>query len=233
MSQVVGTGRGGSMGPGEEIEIIISRIVDGEAGPSDWARFGAAAERDPGLWREVALCQRDHVGLMRGVESLTACASRVEAPTREVQVERMRGRSRLLATWAGWGVAAAIGAAVLVGGPRLGGPTGGGGVGEQAGLAGIGGAIGGASGGFSSMQAAWDAYMEKGRERGVVVGEVPTRVLLESRPAEGGGYEVVYLRQVIERARVPRLWQMGVDELGRPLPVPAEVVPASLGGRIE
>ena len=46
--------------------------------------------------------------------------------------------------------------------------------------------------------------------------EMPTRVLVESRPADGGnGYEVLYLRQVLERTVVPDLYRFdGRDERG-------------------
>ena len=45
------------------------------------------------------------------------------------------------------------------------------------------------------------AYLDQGRQEDVVIAEVPERVLIETRPIEaGGGYELLYLRQILERA---------------------------------
>jgi hypothetical protein len=73
----------------------------------------------------------------------------------------------------------------------------------------------------STADEAWNAYIAKGRESGAVVGEMPAKVLIESRPNPSGeGYELLYLRQVVERTIVPDLYQYtGQDESGRPTPV--------------
>jgi hypothetical protein len=50
------------------------------------------------------------------------------------------------------------------------------------------------------------------------VGEVPGKMLAESHALPGGkGYEVICVRQVIERTLVPDLYQInGIDERGQP-----------------
>lgn len=74
--------------------------------------------------------------------------------------------------------------------------------------------------GFSIQSAAdaWQAYLQKGRESGEVVGEIPNKLLVDSKPAlSGNGVEVIYVRQVMERAIVPDLYEFaGRDEAGRP-----------------
>ena len=47
---------------------------------------------------------------------------------------------------------------------------------------------------------------------------MPERVLIETRPSETGrGYELLYLRQILERTVVPDLYKFyGQDEMGRP-----------------
>ena len=56
-----------------------------------------------------------------------------------------------------------------------------------------------------------------------MVGQSPDFIVLESTPlADGGGYEVVYLRQLIERREVRDLYRLGTDELGNTVRVPVE-----------
>jgi hypothetical protein len=76
---------------------------------------------------------------------------------------------------------------------------------------------------------AWNAYLAKGREAGLVVAEVPTKILIESRPAPSGeGVELLYLRQVVERTIVPDLYEFtGKDERG--LPAPTKYTPPTGG----
>ena len=64
-----------------------------------------------------------------------------------------------------------------------------------------------------------------GQKAGSVVGEVPTKAMVEVRPAENGqGYEVIYIRQILERVHVPELYRAtGVDDRGQPRLVPAEM----------
>lgn len=82
-----------------------------------------------------------------------------------------------------------------------------------------------------SASDALDLYLERGRDEGRVVEERPDRVLVGSRPAaDGTGYEVLYIRQILERAVVPELFvPTGADEEGRPvmrrLPAQARSVP--------
>jgi hypothetical protein len=61
-------------------------------------------------------------------------------------------------------------------------------------------------------------YRTQGKQAGRVIAEVP--VLLESRPAATGrGFEVVYVRQILERAQVNDLYRFTQDEANRPVPV--------------
>ena len=63
-----------------------------------------------------------------------------------------------------------------------------------------------------------------------VVGEM-SRILVEARPAaDGQGFEVLYVRRMVERAVVPRLWEITEDEHGDPVPAQvslARFAPAS------
>ena len=74
-------------------------------------------------------------------------------------------------------------------------------------------------------------YLEQGKKSGQVVGELLDKVLIETRPVQNGdGYEVYYIRQIIEKARVPDLYTFGTDDTGQAVPVRIEVVsPKPLG----
>jgi hypothetical protein len=61
----------------------------------------------------------------------------------------------------------------------------------------------------SSAQEALDAYINLGRQEERVIEELPRRVLIETRPLPTGeGFEVIYIRQLVERARVPELYKV-------------------------
>lgn len=218
-------GAGGVGGGPERVEVLISRVVDGEASHRDWDELRALAEADAKVWRWLAETQRDHMSLARGVAAHVSCADRVDAPVDRVHAEaaraRMQGRTRLAAAWAGWAAAAAIGLAAI--GVRVGHP---GGSASQAGLGGIGQAEQAV---LNDPTKLFDRYLTVGKEQGVVLGEIPTRTMLAAEPLpDGAGYRVTYSRQVIEQAIVPQLYQAGSDELGRPAPVRADLmVPAS------
>jgi type II secretory pathway component PulL len=192
-------------------EILMSRVADGEATASDWELFKHLADQDPTLWREMAEFQHDHTELTAMVAQAIAIADEVEAPA-HVRIEQsLSDRMRLIRTWGGWAAAAAVAMAWMIGSPLSGhqmhaAPV------NQARLA-------------PSPAQLFQSYLEQGKATGQVVGEMPDKVLLDSRPArDGNGYEIVYLRQIIECARVQDLYTVGTDESGKQVPVPVERV---------
>lgn len=208
-------------------DILLTRVMDGEASPEDWTAFRALAERDPGLWSELAARQQDQAELEAAVLDAIAIADRVEAPIREHAAEQFSITIKRVGTWAGWAVAAAITLAwglhgqanPTIGDPTLGGSTAA--IGPQ--LAAPAGPV------VSSPAEALDAYLTLGVADGRVVGMSPDLVVIESRPSgSDGGIEVVYLRQIIEREiitadRVKR------NEQGFPIAAPAADRVRSLG----
>ena len=71
-----------SPSPSGEVDILISRLVDREAGPEEEARFSELAAVTPSLWRTLALQQRDAQALIEQVDRATWRASRTELPRR-------------------------------------------------------------------------------------------------------------------------------------------------------
>lgn len=200
-----------------EIERLVMRAVDGEASEAEFEELRVLAAGDPAVWRELGESQRASAELAARVESVLGVADEVEAPVEEL--ERVRPGSRIRSVWSagGWLSAAAVLVAwVTTGGPRVGS--------ELDGVSGAGG-VNGASVVPIAGQAseALDRYLELGREQGRVLGEVPTGVVLERRPLEdGSGYEVIFLRQIMERAVVEDVYEIARDDAGNKTTVRVE-----------
>jgi hypothetical protein len=215
----------------DDRDILISRIADGEASDRDWATLERLAEDDPKLWRHVSEAQRDHAGLVRLVARAGAMATAVAAP--DTYHLGFDGRARPLRTarsasgdasgrgarhrrawttfgsWAGWAVAAVLFLAVV---PR-----------NQAPLSSSSPPV--LSNNASlvptatnvTAQDAFQTYLERGREEGIVLSERPRRLVVESRAMPSGEIEIIYIQQVMERTVVPHLYQFrGLSEQGRP-----------------
>ncbi len=198
-----------------ERDILIARVTDGAASEQDWAAFRSAAERDPAMWRELAELQRDATALAAAVGRAVAIADTVEAPIEEHLGTRLSDRFRLIGTWGGWAAAAAL-VLMVVTGWRPAAP-----LGTQ--TTGVVPSIG-------TPQEALREYLSRGRQEGVVVDQVPEMVMLDARPApDGQGFEVIYLRQIMERTMVNDLYGLGVDDAGRPGPFRIRIVPAQPG----
>lgn len=195
---------------GIDRDILMTRVLDGEATPEDWAAFRALASRDQSVWADLADLQQDRAELAGALAEAIAVADRVDAPIAAHAGERFNARLRAGVAWLGWAAAATIAVGAFTG--RLGlGPDATPGA-QEAGLFPI-----------SSPEDALQVYFDKGQETGSVLGEMPERVLLTSQPLpDGSGFTVVYLRQFVECQQVPDLFRMGVNEAGQRVPVPIE-----------
>lgn len=207
-------------------EMLLNEILDGGAIDRQWSQWSELAERDTALWRRLAEAQRDQLALERAMaqaahvaESSTArsigsaetdsCDDRPVIAT----LPPRHGQPRLAAlrAWTGWAVAAAL--VIVVAVMQLRGPIG---AAEPMVEPAVHNDNRPAAGEMTAEQA-FQQYLARGREAGTVVGELPTRVLLDAQPSETGiGYDVTYLRQVKERATVPDLYEVvGQDDHGR------------------
>ncbi len=197
----------------DDRDVLITRIIDGEATPEDWTSFKALASRDASVWGELAEAQQDHAELSSALGPSLALADRVDAPLHEGYSERLTVRIRAVAGWGGWLAAAAVLLAWTLG---AGGPQGG--VGPGLGAGGATPQEAGLLRRPATPDQALDWYLDAGRAEGRVIAEMPTKVLLEARPnPDGAGFEVLYYRQILERAVVPEL--RSVDGFGRVGPV--------------
>lgn len=191
-------------------DILISRVIDDEASAADWAQLKALAAREPEIWRELFEMQRGQAELASAVAQQLDVAEFVDAPVRDHLSAQLTHRVRRGIAWAGWAAAAAVAVAWI--GVRVG-P-------QEASQVGQVGQMGQASVVNLTAPQLLDQYLEKGRQSGLVQGEAPAKTLLSAQPAPNGvGYEVIYIRQIVERAIVTDLYQLGEDEAGNPLPV--------------
>lgn len=195
-----------------ERDVLLSKVADGEAGGADWAAFRTLADADPVLWRDLAELQRDNTELSAAVGRVVMMADGVEAPADTQIVARLGDRVRLVATWGGWAAAALVAVAWVTGQAqqpaRSVTPPG-----NSASLA-----------SFSPSEA-YQAYLDRGKQSGLVVDEMPDKYVLDTRPVPGdsGRIEVFYVRQILERTVVDGMYRETQDELGRTLPLKIEI----------
>jgi hypothetical protein len=204
----------------DQIDSIISHVVDGEATPLEWKTFEERASNEPRLWRELAHAQRDAAALRGALSAAGVIADRVSlppiaaAPNGDVSSRHEpRGlghphlRLNRLGAWTGWAAAAIITiiAAIALRNHEPPGPGP-----DTAGLPILRQA--------STSADAWNDYLSLGKQDGTVLGEMPGRMLVETRPvSHGQGFEVIFIRQVMERRVVPDLYEVnGTDETGQP-----------------
>ena len=196
-------------GAGEDRDALLTRLRDARALPRDWLTLRDTGRADAAVFDELHDAQRDVCALEQAMAGPIGAADRVDVPVGRAVIGRLGGSAPWARPTLGWALAAALGLAwvtQLVAPARPGSAT------NTAGL-------------LSAPQSPDEAlarYLDLGRREGRVVGEVPERMVVESRPAENGeGYEVFYIRQVLERALVKDLYREGVSDTGERVLVPA------------
>jgi hypothetical protein len=201
-------------------EILISKAVGGDATPREWDELCELARQEPDVWARLAGCLRDERALDRALDGAGVVAETIALPALRLGGGegdsplrgQSPGQSPGVSRWLGWAVAAGLALTWIAGpfrpqGPGLerSGPS-------QAGvLASV------------PVDDLLQAYLD--RER--VIGEAPERVLVNTRPAPAGtGFEVIFVRQIIEREIVPQLYRPGAqDERGIATLVPCKAPP--------
>lgn len=202
---------------------LIERILDGSATPAEWDAMYALADADPAIWQEIVELQRDQAALARLSGAAGDRAAMVPTPERSTaelarhnaaapMVDAHAGEAstlRRMPAWAGWAVAAVLFvvlATIMQTAQPITPGAGGSGINtagiNPAGIVPV-----------SSAQEALDAYIDLGRQEERVIEELPRRVLIETRPLPAGeGFEVIYIRQLVERAKVPELFKVDAPQ---------------------
>lgn len=215
--------------PGDERDVLISRVIDGIATSEDWATFRAAAAHDPSIWSELADTQRIHESMCSHTDELVSIADRVELPGGLIDDQPMRAKMELVSRWGGWAAAAAILLVWFVGGPIQHNQVVDSGI-DTTSTAGI------LNPGLINSKPfldeaqpdqAFDQYLSSGRSSGQVVGEMPEKIVIETRPMADGTIEVLYLRQIIERQIIDHAYRDSYDETGNAISVPVKLLPTT------
>lgn len=95
----------------EDIERLMTRIIDREADDADRQRFAQLATDDPSLWRALAERRQDMLDLSQEVASELAAAFQVNvdlAREHRTAAAASSDRARRPRWWLGWAAAAAI-----------------------------------------------------------------------------------------------------------------------------
>ncbi len=216
-------------------DVLIARIVDQLDAPDDWRALDRLAQADGAVWGRVLTTLRAECHVRHQGAELLAASANVDLPLAGEPAARLRGRARRRTTFRRGGAGLAAAAAVLVAfllGRGLGGDSSAEPLREPLASASPAPqlvAAGGESAADAearvveeSLAGAWGTYLDAARREGVFVREM-TPVVLETRPnPDGEGYEVTFLRGVVQRDLVDSVYEVGVDEQGRPLPVPVD-----------
>jgi anti-sigma factor RsiW len=191
----------------EREDVLISRVVDGEASDADWRELESLAAEDGAVMRRLAEAQSQEAALREAMAGELARAEAVELPERHAAtVYQFRSR---LQGWTGWAAAAAVALAWATAGGAL----------RGGGETNVAGASWGAP---ASTEEAFERYQLMGLAEGRVLGELPL-VMLRAEQREDGQTDVTYLRRVLERKTVTGVYEPGVDADGRPALLPARL----------
>ena len=196
-------------------DILISRTIDGNATTGDWEELTALADANPAVWRNLAMSLRAHQAFARALNADVTVADAIEMPTvqRAAATIQLRDAGRhpaflaRVGGWSGWAVAAVFTIIWVAGVFNL----------VQNTTPQPGSSSGNTTMVGASAAELLEAYLDKGRQEDFVIAEGPQRILIETRPnGSGRGYELIYLRQILERTVVPDLYQFNRDEAGQP-----------------
>ncbi len=156
-------------------EILISRIIDGDANTAEWDELTAMAERDPRLWRTVVESIRDHQAFTRGMHAAARAADRIDALS--TSAHDTRGVIARIGSWSGWGVAAVVALVWVIG---LG--------------------VVPAEAEPLTPEEHFQQYVELGQASGNVLQEMPEPFVLQIRSGDDGSpKEVIFARVIVER----------------------------------
>jgi len=200
-----------------ERDAVLSRLLDGRGKAADWRALRDLTVRDAQQWDLLIGEASDQDALGEAVGLAADCAESVPADAAcgtlaTIGTVGRRADRAVRAARLGWLVAAclALGLVSVAVRPRE--------AQQQAGSD--------QSAGLVDLSK-WtptdfmNSYKSKATQDGTLVAELPQRTVIETRPApDGKGYEVLYIRQFIERAVVDDVYKLGSDETGRPVMVP-------------
>lgn len=204
--------------PNDRRDVLIGRIIDGEATGQDWAEFRQIAGDDESVFAEIAELQDLRKRTIDIVDHAGDAADTIELPVHLHPKASPAHRLKVAGVWGGWAVAAMVAIAWSIG-LRPGDPI----IFSDQGAsqAGLGANV------INTAGEALQKYLDLGKESGSVIGEMPSGIVLDKRTlSDGSGYEVLYIRPIIERVVVRDVYQQIQTESGQVQIVPAKITPA-------
>lgn len=212
----------------DDVDLLISRTVDGSASHAEWVLLQGHARTQPVVWKDLALTFRHAQALTRRVGLAGQAAARTELPdsieTADTQpVLRHVGNAAAnrsgahvrhhwnlgrIVSFGGWAAAAVL--ALALARPMI------------LGNAGNSGSVtpntntGGSQAGIfpASYLDGLAASIQKGKEEGRVVGELPENEVIETIPNPDGTYTVTSVRKIVERATIPHFYRAAQSDTG-------------------
>ncbi|GAB4386485.1 MAG: hypothetical protein Kow0022_15630 [Phycisphaerales bacterium] len=200
-------------------DVLIGRVIDGEASAADWQCLRAMAEQDPRIWDELEQTQALHRHLCAGVNDACSAASNVDVPG--VHAEQIiSARIARIGAWGGWLAAAALLLSWAVGLPPAGK--------RHVAAGSVGPSLGPEYVRIETPEDALQVYVDRGRDAGSVVGLVADPRIVQTRALpDGSGLEVLLVREILERRLVNQVYRLGTDDAGNVRPVPVQITPVS------
>lgn len=80
----------------QHVDILISRVIDGRSSDAEWAELEAAAGKNPDVWRDLALAQRDDRALRGAVEEATRPHETADLSAEELHAAAVRRSAHTL-----------------------------------------------------------------------------------------------------------------------------------------
>lgn len=212
-------------------DVVFSRLLDGRGRAADWQRLRELTGRDAAMWDRLVGNAGDQDALGEAMSlageraDLLVAAGKSEAVPATLafpSAQGRRGDRAVRAARLGWLVAACMALGMVSVYMR---PAGAPNTGTQ----------GATLAPFSldslSSNDLMKEYKARASRDGTLVAELPQRLVIETRPsADGKGFEVLYMRQFIERAVVDDLYKLGTDDAGRSVIVPGSLQKSTPAG---
>ncbi len=212
----------------DDVDLLISRTVDGSASHAEWVLLQGHARTQPVVWKDLALTYRHAQALTRRVGLAGQAAARTELPdaieaadaqpvlrhvgndaaNRSGAHVRHHWNLGRIVSFGGWAAAAVL--ALALARPMI------------LGNAGNTGSVtpntntGGSQAGIfpASYLDGLAASIQKGKEEGRVVGELPENEVIETVPNADGTYTVTSVRKIVERATIPHFYRAAQSDTG-------------------
>ncbi len=191
----------------DRYEQLTDRILNRQLEARDLDELAQLSQTNPQALSQIAATLRAAATIEIGVDAAESIAMSVELPD---NIEIKNAATNPIVRWSGWSAAAMLAAAWLLVAllkptlPSVKEPT--------------------SPNILLTANEALEQYMRAGKEEGRIVEELPLLTVKLSPSEDGEGIDVLYVRRVVERARVKGMYKMGMDDQGRAVVLPTDEI---------